>query len=142
MAAKRTKNVTPSEKTKEYWEKVTEILDTSSDYVSMIKLRANLVDPVTAFKVQHVLDEYYEGKMSHLYDAIATVAEKFFAKVEKLNIYCCSEGLPIVAKPDILFNLLTNNERRKYYRDSVKKGLKTNIIIPLQVIEMNFRGRK
>ena len=137
---KKTTHVT--KETKEYWNKVKELLDISGDYAAAIKLRANLLDSSTFFKVEHVLNDYYDGKMSNLEDAIICLAEKFFTKLEKFNIYCLTKGLPTVTKPDTLFSLLFNNDRRRFYRNSVEKGLKANMIVPLQIIEMNYRGRK
>jgi hypothetical protein len=80
--------------------------------------------------------------MSNLEDAIICLAEKFFTKLEKFNIYCLTKGLPTVTKPDTLFSLLFNNDRRRFYRRQAEKGRNANMIVPLQVIEMNYRGRK
>jgi hypothetical protein len=141
---KRAKNVTTSKSgnTAQYWDMVDEIIEVSKKYTQKIKLRANLLDPSTAFKVQHVLDNYYGGRMSNLVEAIGEDAECFYAKVVKINNFLLSEGLPTIKDSKKLLELLINTERRGYYRKKAEGGRKTDIIIPLDVIEMNYRGRK
>ena len=139
---KRAKNVTKSGKSTQYWDTVDEILKISENYTKRKKLRVNLLDPSTAFKVQHVLDNYYGGKMSNLVDAIATDAESFYAKVEKINICLLSKGLTTIRDSDKLLKLLIDNDRRNFYRKKVDEGREADMIIPLQILEANYRGRK
>lgn len=139
---KRTKNVTKSGKSTQYWDTVDEILKISENYTKRKKLRVNLLDPSTAFKVQHVLDNYYGGKMSNLVDAIATDAESFYAKVEKINICLLSKGLITIRDSDKLLELLIDNDRRNFYRKKVDEEREADMIIPLQILEANYRGRK
>lgn len=128
-------NIKVTEQCKQYWTTVYELLDVAGDYSSAIKLYANLMDSDTAWKVEPILDEYYDGKITTLRRTIEEREEKYYAKVEKLNILCKQHGIMTITKPQTLLELLLSSNRRRSYRDKATRRLNNGVIVPIQSFE-------
>lgn len=128
-------NIKITESCKKYWTIVFEMLDAAGDYSAVVKLYANLMDQTTAWKVQPVLEEYYEGKISNLENTITCRENQFYAKVNKLNILCKQHGIMTITKPDRLLELLLDPSRRKSYREKATRRLRRGKICPVQDFE-------
>ena len=132
------KNIKISDTTVKYWTAIFELIDAAGDYSSAAKLYANLMDQTTAWQVQSILDEYYDGKISNLRDRISYCEEQFYAKVNKVNIQCMQNGVMPIKKKKKLLELLLSVNRRRSYRDKATRRLNKNVICPLQ----NFEKKK
>lgn len=130
-----TENIRISESTKKYWSAVFDVIYAAGDYASALKLYANLMDSTTAWRVMPVLEDYYEGRISNLKDAISYRKELFYAKVNKLNILCMQHNLRTITKPEILLNLLLDPKRRRSYKDKALRRSNKDIVCPLQDFE-------
>ena len=128
-------NVKVTEACKRYWAAVFDVLDAAGDYAQAVKLYANLIDDTTRWRVEPVFEEYYEGKITKLRDAITYRENQFFAKVNKLNILCKENALMTVTKPKALLDLLLNPNRRRSYRDKATRRLKRGKICAMQDFE-------
>ncbi|MBQ3452921.1 hypothetical protein IJU85_00190 [Candidatus Saccharibacteria bacterium] len=128
-------NIKISASTAKYWSTVLDLIDVAGDYAAAIKLHANLSDITTEWKVRHVLNEYYSGKISNLEDAIRCHRSLFHAKVEKLNILCRQNNVMPIRYEDRLLNMLLDGKKRTSYREKAQRRLKKNIICPLQDFE-------
>ena len=124
-----------TESCKKYWAAVLEVLDAAGDYSQAIKLYANLMDDTTRWKVEPIFEEYYEGKISKLRDAIQYRENQFMAKVNKLNLLCKEQGLMTVTKPKKLLDLLLSPNRRNSYRGKATRRLKKGVICAIQDFE-------
>ena len=128
-----------SAKTKLYWRAALEVIDAAGDYAAVRKLRANWLDKDTAWKVDGVVNEYYQGSLLVLDEAIGARKQTFYGKVEKFNILCAQyETLPII-RPDKLLDLLLDEKRRKSFRGKIERRRDKDIICPLQEFEQNKR---
>lgn len=128
-------NIKISALTTKYWTTVLDLIDVAGDYSAAIKLHANLMDMTTEWKVRHVLNEYYSGKISNLEDAIRCHRNLFHAKVEKLNILCRQNNIMQIKYEDRLLNLLLDSKKRTSYREKAQRRLKRNVVCPLQDFE-------
>ena len=128
-------NIKVTEACKKYWTAVFEVLDAAGDYSAAVKLYANLMDQTTAWKVQPIFEDYYEGKISNLRDAISYRESQFYAKVNKLNILCKQHNIMAISKPKRLLDLLLDPNRRRSYREKATRRLKKGKICPMQDFE-------
>ena len=136
-----TKNINPSATTISYWSVAKDIVDYVGKYLSADKLRVNLEDESTAWKVNGVYHRYYDGNSAKLCRAILDHKEGFKRSVRKFNRYCEAFGLTGVKDSDRLFELLQDEKRRKFYRRKIMAKLQKDEIVSLQVIEKEYRAR-
>ena len=139
MSIEEKEHIEISNSCKEYWYAVSEVIDAAGSYAAAIKLRANLLDPNTAWKVKHVLEDSFCNSMANLNKAIAYREDTFYGKVEKLNILCRLNCINTIQKPRVLLDLLISEKRRRSYRDKLSRRLEKGIICPMQDFET--RGR-
>ena len=125
--------------TQEYWDKAQEIVQKAGVYASAEKLRRNLEDEATRWKVEEVLERYYENDEGFLKDAIRFKRREICQAIRDFNILASQNGCHEVTKPDSLIALLMDEERRRKYKAFCEKHRKKNEIIDLQQIEMEFR---
>lgn len=118
-----------------YWKLAKELVDAAGTYASRVKLKNNLLDSSTSWKVQNVLSEYYDGRMSSLDDAVGQARADFLIKVKKLNLECTTYKLRQITKPDALLALLLNESKRASFKGKIKTRLKNGVICPLQDFE-------
>ena len=128
-------NVNVTQECKRYWAFVLAVIDAAGDYSSATKLYVNLMDCETAWKVEPIFEEYYDGKITKLREAIAYRENQFYVKVQKLNILCKENGLRQITKPDKLLELLMSPNRRRSYRDKATRRLKKGTICAIQDFE-------
>lgn len=124
----------PSKAAKEYYAAAKAVIDAAGDYAAAIKLKNNLLDRSTAWKVEDVFDEHF-GSMKNLNDAIKCRKDFFEAKVEKFNVLARQNGVYQVTKPDALLNILLSERKRSSYKGKIKTRLKNDKIEPLQSFE-------
>lgn len=125
-----------SNTTKKYWKAAREVVDAAGDYAAAVKLRANLLDKTTAWKVKHVLKNHYGGSMANLEDAISCRLNVYYAKVDKLNIQCRQLNLHTVTKPDAFLNILMAENKRQSFRGKIERRLNKDLVCSLQSFEM------
>lgn len=125
--------------TQEYWDLARDIVKKAGVYASAEKLRDNLEDEATAWKVNRVLTRYYEGDMKVLRDSIHFKRREVNEAIRKFNTAASANGKREVTKLDSLINLLLDETRRRKYENFCEKHRKKNEIVDLQQIEMEFR---
>lgn len=136
-----TKNIQASRATIAYWETAKTLLEKVGRYISADKLRANLEDESTAWKVSGVFHRYYNGSDAALYKAIVGYKNAFNSVVKRFNIQCQIVGVRGITDSGRLFELLKDESRRKYYRRAIDKRLKADEVVSLQTIEKEYCAR-
>ena len=132
-----------SKDVKNYWEQVQQLLDVAGKYSNAVKLRENLKDESTAWKVEAVFNRYYGGSSLALDQKIKSSKTFFFKLIPAFNVICRLKKLPEIKRPETLFNLLTTSPKRlKYYRRQTKRFLDRKEIVALQTIETEYRRKK
>ena len=124
-----------------FWEAAGTVITDAEEYSRVVKLRNNLNDETTAFKVQPILDEYFNGSMNCLCERIAFWERQFYVGVEKFNVYCRMYRIHPVNDPRALLDLLLDPRRRKSYRGRIKTKEANCQICPLQYFEVARRRR-
>ena len=132
MPKKATDIVVVSKACQEYWGMAKNLVDEAGTYAGRIKLKNNLLDSSTAWKVKGVFAEYYSGQMANLDNRIAEAKYNFLAKVEKMNVLCKSNGVTTIKNPEALLNLLLSESKRNSFKGKIKTRLKNGEICPLQ----------
>ena len=132
---KMAENIKISESTKQYWAVIFEVIDAAGDYAAALKLYSNLMNEATAKKVRHVLDRYYEGRMTNLKKTIVQRMDVFYVNIDRLNALCRRENIRVVTRPDILLEFLMDAKRRRSYRAKAARRLSKDVICPLQDFE-------
>ena len=125
--------------TQEYWDKAQEIVQKAGVYASAEKLRRNLEDEATRWKVVEVLERYYENDEGFLADSIRFKRREIRQAIRDFNVLASQNGRHEITKPDALIALLMNEERRRKYKAFIEKHRKKNKMVDLQQIEMEFR---
>ena len=136
-----TKDIKASAATVSYWNMAKEIIDCVGKYLQADKLRANLEDESTAWKVKGVYHKYYDGNSAKLCQAILDSEEGFKRAVRKFNRRCEISGMTAVKRPDVLFELLKDEKRRQFYRRKIERRLQKDEIVPLQTLEKEYLAR-
>lgn len=142
MAKSKAPKTVISFETQEYWDAVQNIVKAASVYAAAEKLRANLEDEATAWKVRGVLTRYYAGDMNKLRDSIHFKRREAANAIRKFNTIAANNGKHQVTKPDSLINFLLDETRRRKYENFSEKHRKKNEIVDLQQIEMEYRDWK
>lgn len=120
----------------EYWSSVKEVIDTAGSYAWAVKLKENLENPDTAWKVESVFRKNFDSDMARLDDAIRRRRGDFYKKVAELNVSCRQNGLRTVKKPDTLLDdYLIFPSKRTSYKGKMDRKKKKGIICPLQDFE-------
>ncbi len=128
--------------TQEYWDKAQKLVKEAGAYASAEKLRINLEDEATRWKVKRVLTRYYEGDETILRNAIHFHRREVMKVIREFNLLAANNGKHEITKPDSLINLLLDEERRRKYKSFIEKHRKKNEIVDLQKVEMEYRAWK
>jgi len=123
----------------EYWDKAQEIVKLAGAYASAEKLRVNLEDEATRWKVQRVLTRYYEGDENLLRDTIHYRRRQVMNAIREFNTIAANNGRLEISKPNSLINFLLDEDRRRKYINFSEKHRKKNELVDLQRVEMEFR---
>ncbi|MBR3253589.1 hypothetical protein IKF85_02665 [Candidatus Saccharibacteria bacterium] len=129
---KQATNITISKACQDYWQAAKEVVDEAGTYAGRVKLRNNLLDSSTAWKVQDVLVKYYNGRISSLDNEIQRAHDDFIAKVEKLNVLCLGNNIETIKYPEKLLYFLLPAANRKSFNGKIMTRLKNGVICPLQ----------
>lgn len=135
-----TENIKASKATMAYWNSAKKIIGVVGKYVSADKLRVNLEDESTAWKVQRVFSQYYGSSSAALYKTISNYKSSFDKAVRVFNMQCQMMNVIGVVNADNLFELLKNEKRREFYMRVIGRKLKADEVVPLQEIEKQFRA--
>ncbi len=139
MPKKSKEPITISFETQEYWDKAQEIVKKAGAYASAEKLRINLDDEATRWKVTRVLTRYYEGDENLLRSTIHHKRREVMKAITEFNTLAANNGHLEVTKPNSLINLLMDEDRRRKYKAFCEKHRKKNEMVDLQKVEMEFR---
>lgn len=123
----------------QFYDKVRSLLSDAGRYAHSYKLRRNLNDPATRFKVEHVLRKYYDGDMRKLDDDIRFRRGQCFKSITEINQLCQRRDIYPVRDKEALTDLLLDEVRRSEWQKIIKKLQKENLIVPLQAIEQEYR---
>lgn len=123
----------------QFYDKVTELLLDAGRYAHSYKLRENLNDSATRFKVEHVFQKYYSGNMTKLKNDIHFRRRQCLATIAEINRLCDRMGIMPVRDKDALVDLLIDEGRREGWKKLVNKYQKENKIVTLQSIEKEYR---
>ena len=133
--AKKSTDVIVSKRTEMYWQAVKDVIDAAGEYAYATKLKDNLLDEDTRFKVQGVFEDspVYQGDMDKLERAILDKEKKYCDKVAWLNLLCGQYGLMKVTKPEkLLKGYLLDKNLRRSFKSKAKRWRKKNEIRCLQ----------
>ncbi|MBR3254588.1 hypothetical protein IKF88_02550 [Candidatus Saccharibacteria bacterium] len=122
-----------------FWDKVEGLLSDAGRYAHSYKLRENLNDEATRFKVEHVLLRYYDNDPRRLNDEIHFRRRQCFKAVTEISQLCACLGLRQIRDKEVLTELLLSESRRKGWRKLIKKYKNVNQLVSLQAIELEYR---
>lgn len=128
-------NVGVSRDAEEYWYYVDKLVDGVGLVESRRKLRSNFKDPVTAFKVQKVMDDYYGGRIDRLEYAIRKQVMKNRATLTKINRILDRNGLRSVQDKTVLAKFLQESGNRKKVKKIAEKYRKVAVLPLDKIIE-------
>lgn len=123
----------------QFYDKVRGLLSDAGRYAHSFKLRENLNDSATRFKVEHVFRRYYDGDNGKLNNEIHFRRRQCFRAIAEINRLCERNGIITVRDREALTDLLLDSFRREGWKKLIKKYQKRNCIISLQAIELEYR---
>ena len=127
----------------EFYDKVRGLIADAGRYAHSYKLRENLNDEATRFKVEKVFFEYYDGNMRKLNDEIHYRRRQCFKAITDVSQLCKKLGLHEVKDKEVVAELLLDADRRSVWKKILKRVcLKHNKVISLQAIEMEYRKKR
>ncbi len=118
------------------------LLADAGRYAHSFKLRENLNDEATRFKVEHVLQKYYDGDMRKLNDEVHYRRRQCFKAITEISRICADLGLHQVKDKEVLTELLLDEGRRDGWRKLIKKYKNANKVVSLQAIEIEYRKER
>lgn len=126
--------------TMKYYEDVEKLLKKVGKYSNAKKLEHNLNDPQEAFKVRHVLNEYYDGDMNKLTSYIRRLRQDILDMIDEIGQRCLVAEVTPVRKPRKLLELLESKKRRDEWRKYMRRHLRQDEIVSLQDLEREYRS--
>lgn len=126
----------------QYYDHVRGLISDAGRYAHAFKLRENLNDSATRFKVEHVLQRYYDGDMRKLNDEIHFRRRQCLKAMSEINRLLERSNMIQVRDKDALADLLLDEGRRAEWKKLINKYQKNNQIIPLQYIELEYRKNR
>lgn len=122
-----------------FYDKVEGLLSDAGRYAHSYKLRENLNDEATRFKVEHVFRRYYDNDPRKLADEIHFRRRQCFKAITEISQLCVRYGKREVRDKEIVTELLLDEGRRSGWRKLIKEHKNANDIVPLQQIENEYR---
>ena len=122
-----------------YYDKVRGLLHDAGRYAHSYKLRDNLDDEATRFKVEHVFVKYYDGDRRKLNDDIHFRRRQCFKDIVEISQLCARYGVHQIKDKEVLTDLLLSESRRAGWKKLINKYQKQNTIVSLQTIELEYR---
>ena len=104
-----------------FWDKVEGLLSDAGRYAHSYKLRENLNDEATRFKVEHVFAKYYDNNPRKLNDEIHFRRRQCFRAIAEISQLCTGLGLHQIRNKEVVAELLLDKGRRKGWRKLIKK---------------------
>ncbi len=123
----------------QFYDEVRNLLSDAGRYAHSYRLYENINDSATRFKVEHVLQKYYNGNVRKLKDDIHFRRRQCSKSISEINRLCERIGIVRVRDKDALIDLLLDEGRRAGWRKLIDKYQRENLIVPLQKIEMDYR---
>ena len=125
-----------------FYDKVRGLLSDAGRYAHSFKLRENLDDEATYFKVAHVFSKYYDSDPRKLNDDIHFRRRQCFKTITEINRLCAQYGMKQVNDKEVLTDLLLDEDRRAAWKRIANKHQKKNEVMSLQAIELEYRKTK
>ena len=122
-----------------FYDKVRELLADAGRYAHSYKLRENLNDKATRFKVEHVFCKYYDGNTRKLYSEIHHRRCQCLAVISEISRMCEIMGIYPIEDKEALTELLLDERRRDGWQKLIKKHQKNNEVVSLQALELEYR---
>ena len=107
-------------------------------YGKAYKLRENLLDENTKFKVEHVLEQFYGGSMQRLHERISSTYSYTLQLIEQFDYFCKLNDIMQIKNPDAFIRLMLEKDRRDFFKSRFKFYEKRNILISLANIEREY----
>lgn len=123
----------------EFWDAVRGLLSDAGRYAHSYKLRENVSDSATKFKVEHVFARYYDSDMRKLNDDIHFRRRQCSKAITWINELCNRLKMRDVSDRDALIDLLLDGDRRDGWKKLIKKYEKNNQVVSLQRVELEYR---
>lgn len=122
-----------------YWSQVKLFLNTAGKYAHIVKLMAAFKDEATRFKVEETVKKYYDGDIKKMESSLQSRYKNLHSAIQEVNKICRQLKIPEIKKEDVIIELLLEKSRRDFYRNLIKKLLKSNKIAPIQFLELEYR---
>ena len=125
----------------QFYDKVRSLLSDAGRYAHSFKLKQNLNDSATRFKVEHVFIRYYDGNMRKLDDEIHFRRRQCLKAIAEINRLCQRRNIYPVKDKEALTDLLLDETRRSEWKKIIKRLQKENLIVPLYAVEQEYRRK-
>lgn len=125
-----------------YFQQMRDIVSqVANKYGRAYYLKENLLDSSTRFKVEHVLEKTYDGKMSNLQSRIDATYAYSIKMINYLNYLCKLHNVTAVDDPKKLIELLLDKNRRAFYRKRIDFYEKRDQLISFADLEHEWRDK-
>ena len=118
----------------EYWRLVEKLVDGVGLVESRKKLRKNFEDSATRFKVQDVMNKYYDGKIERLESSIRQQIERNRKTLAQIDKILSRNGLNTVTQKTALAIFLKENRHRKTMKRIAERNRRDSVIMSLDKI--------
>ena len=121
--------------TEKYWKLVENLVDGVGLVEGRKKLRDNFKDPATQFKVQDVLDKYYDGRIDRLEASIRKQIKKNRATLGGINRILEQTELGPIRNKNILALFLQDSTNRRKLKRIAEQNRKSAILSLDDIVE-------
>lgn len=123
-----------------YWKKCLELKNAITDYISVKKLALNAIDPSRFHSVKHVIDRYYGGDKSNVFENEATVRKQLGLRIRAYNVMCIANDIDPSDPDTLIFQLSTIPYAGDKFKDHIMKHMdEGHPPFPLEMLANEFK---
>ena len=131
----------PSRETVRFYESEKVLLKYAGDYALTYKFRENLSDPATNWKpgLKETFTRYYAEDWDKLDDRCEYKKQRCLRQIESINKWCRYAHVASISEPERLVDRLLSTDRRQFWKKTIDRLEKNDVIVSPQDIEQAYR---